>query len=86
MRDIFLIPFSTQLVFCVVCTGLLLALAMISITLVHYKINIDGVAHPDPENNEKINKNIKEKKKKWSISDAILWCISILFMQGINTL
>ena len=85
MRDIFLIPFSTQLVFCVVCTGLLLALAMISITLVHYKINIDGAAHPDHENNEKINKNIKEKKK-WSISDAILWCISILFMQGINTL
>lgn len=77
MRDIFLAPFGPKLLLCVLGTSFLLAIVMISITIVYYRIE---------RKKRKIwslsDENAKKEGKKWKISDAILWSVSILCMQG----
>ncbi|KAK6626534.1 hypothetical protein RUM44_009007 [Polyplax serrata] len=82
MRDIFLAPFSPKLVLCVLMTSLLLAIAMISISIARHNMISRKETTDFHCTSDKGKLFIRQERKKWKISDAVLWSVSILCMQG----
>ena len=82
-------PFSPRLLLCVFGTGLLLAVAMISITLANYQKSrirsneseINVITKKKMERTILVRRNMD---RKWEITEAALWSVSVLCMQGLN--
>lgn len=69
MRDIFLVPFGVRLIVSVLVTGIILAatVAFINHVVILMKVQKSSFTSPQVELN---------------VSDSIIWCISVLSMQG----
>jgi hypothetical protein len=72
MRDIFLAPFSPRLIASVVATGVVIAVAMVLISVSTAKRN----------GRQESSTNRKSSETKWSLGEAIVWSVSVLCMQG----
>lgn len=69
MRDIFLVPFGPRLIVCVLVTSIILAatVAFINHVVILLKVQKSILLSPQVELN---------------VSDSVIWCISVLSMQG----
>lgn len=72
MRDIFLAPFSPRLLASVAATGVVIAIAMVLVSVSTAKRN----------GRQESSTNIESSKTKWSLGEAIVWSVSVLCMQG----
>jgi hypothetical protein len=72
MRDIFLAPFCPRLIASVVATGVVIAVAMVLISVSTAKRN----------GRQESNTNRKSSETKWSLGEAMVWSVSVLCMQG----
>jgi len=72
MRDIFLAPFSPRLIASVVATGVVIAIAMVLVSVSKAKRN----------GRQESSTHRKSSETKWSLGEAIVWSVSVLCMQG----
>ncbi|KAL0274792.1 UNVERIFIED_CONTAM: hypothetical protein PYX00_002832 [Menopon gallinae] len=78
MRNIFLDPFSPYLLVSVFSTAVLLGIAMITIALVNCRIIREDAVVGEVKREIKVDSD----ERKWEVSEAALWSVSVMCMQG----